>query len=528
MKRIKSIIQTTLILIAIYSTCLTQAQVPDPELGLRAEWMRGTYGLNWKPAKSANGRSELESLTIKPFLEQISGLRTVDYIQLHLGESFIYSPVHLGPHELLESLWQGDKDENGNPINLVVPRASIGRDPFMDLIDDVRAAGMKVQVYVNTGNMLRFWRGYPKGRRMSPPDDLPDVTERWINWCDTNPEAQSFINSQSYHTHPDFPERQYIFCYAEFVLKEYAIRYGEKIDAWLFDNAKVWRFWNGDSLAAELDYQRIFQSWADACHAGNPDAALAFSNGPGSGNLVDNPFSNATLFCDYMFGHPFAAGKNLGDHPANKFSLTWMADRDGYVHTNDPNQSRTWDDKVVGHFDPPMSTSAWNKGVNPALTNEQFLEWYSLGILGGGAMTPGIPLLDRDGWESLIMEDWAMEQISLLDSFLIKNQVPGSPNWARQETILPDAYLGKDYYFALIEDRDFWDPEGDAIISLKVVAGDAHPSWLSIGESGSQPGTWILSGTPGETEAADYSFRIRVEDASGGTDREVTLKVLNQ
>ena len=49
-----------------------QAQIPDPELGIRAEWMRGTYGLNWKPAQSANGRSELESLTIKPFLEQNS------------------------------------------------------------------------------------------------------------------------------------------------------------------------------------------------------------------------------------------------------------------------------------------------------------------------------------------------------------------------------------------------------------------------------------------------------------------------
>ncbi len=70
-----------------------QSQIPDPDQGLRAEWMRGTYGLNWKPAKSANGRSELETLTIKPFLEQISGLKSVDYIQLHLGESFIYSPV---------------------------------------------------------------------------------------------------------------------------------------------------------------------------------------------------------------------------------------------------------------------------------------------------------------------------------------------------------------------------------------------------------------------------------------------------
>ena len=34
------------------------AQVPHPELGLRAQWMRGAYGLNWKPTNSANANSE--------------------------------------------------------------------------------------------------------------------------------------------------------------------------------------------------------------------------------------------------------------------------------------------------------------------------------------------------------------------------------------------------------------------------------------------------------------------------------------
>ena len=503
------------------------AQIPDPKLGLRAEWMRGTYGLNWKPAKSANGRSELETLTIKPFLEQISGLKTVDYIQLHLGESFIYSPVHLGPHELLESFWQGDTDENGNPLNLCVPRASIGRDPFLDLIHDVRNAGLKVQVYVNCTNMLHFWRGNPPWQ-VDPPRELPDVTERWMNWCDTNEEAQAFINSKPYHVDAEWPTRKYMFCYAEFVLKEYAIRYGDLIDAWIFDHAKFIRQKNGDALTGEIDDQRIFQAFADACHAGNPDAAIAFSNGQGSSDMVNNPWAPATLFDDYMFGHPFRAGRNLGRYPENKYSLEWLAERKGYIHTDDPNETRTWDDKVVGHFDPPMSTSAWNSGKIPALTNDEFLEWYCLAIMGGGAITPGVPLLDRDGWEQLIMEDYAMEQLSLLDSFLVKNQFPGSPNWARQETILPNACPGQEYQHALAEGIDFWDPEGDAITSLRVVAGDTSPSWLSIRESESHPGTWILGGIPAETDPTEYSFRIRVEDASGGTDRTVKLKVITR
>ncbi|MFC2090015.1 hypothetical protein ACFLT1_04500, partial [Bacteroidota bacterium] len=53
MKGIKTLTLTIIILIVIQSTVFTQSQVPDPKQGLRAEWMRGTYGLNWKPAKSA-------------------------------------------------------------------------------------------------------------------------------------------------------------------------------------------------------------------------------------------------------------------------------------------------------------------------------------------------------------------------------------------------------------------------------------------------------------------------------------------
>ena len=83
----------------------------------------------------------------------------------------------------------------------------------------------------------------------------------------------------------------------------------------------------------------------------------------------------------------------------------------------------------------------------------------------------------------------------------------------------------------LTRDRNIitpWDPEGDAIASLQVVAGDTSPSWLSIRESELHPGTWILGGTPAETDPTEYSFRIRAEDTSGGTDRIVKLKVITQ
>ena len=161
-----------------------------------------------------------------PFLDQINHLKTVDYIQVHLGESFTTSPVHLGPHALLESLWQEDTDSKGDPINLVVPREASGVDPFLNIVEEVRNAGLKVQVYVNSSNLLERWRSIDDSlQRLPNPAEIPNITGRWKNWCDTSTVAQAFIASKTYHTDPDWPERHYMFCYAEFVLKEYAIRY---------------------------------------------------------------------------------------------------------------------------------------------------------------------------------------------------------------------------------------------------------------------------------------------------------------
>jgi len=48
---------------------------------------------------------------------------------------------------------------------------------------------------------------------------------------------------------------------------------------------------------------------------------------------------------------------------------------------------------------------------------------------------------------------------------------------------------------------------------------------LSIAEDGANPGTWWLSGQSTETSPTNYEFQLRIEDASGGTERWVKLKV---
>lgn len=499
-----------------------------PGLGERADWLRGSWGINWKPTERQNG--VVESLTIDGFLNQIQDLRTIDYIQTHLNESHVSSPVHFGPHELLESFWLGDTDADGEPINLVVPRAENGVDPFLEMLKAVKAAGMKNQVYVNSSNLLS--RDGPDG---SNPGSIPNITERWKEWCDTNPAAQAFIKSKPYHVDGINPERPYMFCYAEFVLRDYAIRYGDLIDGWLFDSGR-WMVTNGDNATSGLvEDQRIYEAFALACRAGNPNTAVAYNNSPGERDLIQNPFSPATLYDDYMFGHPFAGGKRIGDHSPTAIGVTryemnysiieWIAEKLGSAHFEDG--PWTWDDKVVGHFDPPMSTSAWNSGGVPALTDEEFKQWNREALMGGGAISWGAPLNNRTGLgeSDILVRDWGMHQLSLLDEHLKEVQIPDTINWSRAGTALPEAIVGQAYYHTLVEGIDFWDPQGNPITSLSVLDAETLPSWLSLEKSNTDAGVWILSGIPTEACKTVHLINLSAGNGSISATRFATLPV---
>jgi hypothetical protein len=486
----------------------------------RADWLRGSWGLSWDPEGVHNGRGETLLVDYLDFLDQISGLKTLDYLQLHLSSSYIYSPAHLGPHDVLESLWHGDTVD-GKPVNLVVPRKAAGVDPFLEMLKAAKAAGLKTQVYVNSSQMLERADDLPN------PDDFPDITQRWKAWCDTNTAVQAFISSETFHTDGTHTNRPYMFCYAEFILKDYAVRYGDLIDGWLFDSG-IFMSSNGDNetngVAAD---QRIFKAFADAVHAGNPDAAVAFNNGPERDTEELNPFSEAVLYEDYMFGHPYNGGNIIGDHDSGLYDRNYahiekMTETGGNVHEGELTHDWIWDDQVVGHFDPPMSTTAWNAGSTPALTDAEFLLWNLEAMQAGGAISWGAPLAWPPGYgEHLLIQDWGMAQLTLMDDHLSTNEAPGAPSWARAETPLPDAVFGQTYSHTLVDGVDFWDPETHAV-TLSLLS---PPVWLTLEEDSLNPGSWLLSGTPTETSTTDYEFVLRAADASGSTERRVQLTV---
>jgi len=340
------------------------AAFPSPaaaQLGERADWMRGALGLNWKPARFFGGVTETVDMSIEPFLKQVDQLDKVDYIQLHLNESNIFSHSHAAPHDRIESM-MGDL--------IIVPRAKSGKDPFGDWLKACKARKLKTMVYVHSGGLVY---GDKK------------IAERWKEHCDTDKDVQAFINSKPYHTDEKFKNRGYMFAYGEFVLKEYSNRYGKLIDSWCFDKAKR-VVENGDLIEkkGKIENQRLFENWANACRAGNPDAAVAFNHGVGTAR---NPFNHTTLVADFTFGHPFGGIGSMSGTPSlykrNFGFCKTMQETKGHVFNKSNGKRAAWNSKVVGHFDPKMSTSRWNGGKALGLTNEQFLEWNQVGLSGG-------------------------------------------------------------------------------------------------------------------------------------------------
>ena len=365
----------------------------------RTAWMHGALGLNWKPARFFGGATEQPDdwLSIEPFLKQVDQLDKTDYIQLHLNESNKFSHSHAAPHERIESM-MGDQ--------IIVPRAKSGKDPFGDWLKACKDRGLKTMVYVHSGGLVHG-------------DET--IAKRWKSYCDKDPDVKAFIKSKSYHIDKKFPNRQYMFAYGEFVLKEYSQRYGTLIDSWCFDKAKL-VVEDGDVLSAKpkIENQRLFQNWANACRAGNPQAAVAFNHGVGR---AKNPFNLTTLMADFTFGHPFGGIGDMAGNPKlyeKNFGICQrMKATGGLVFSKD---KFNWNDKVVGHYDPKISTSKWNGGKKAGLTNEQFLEWNQVG-LDGGAITWGVPLVHSECNKqrkrpNLVAKDWAFEQLKYMNDRL--------------------------------------------------------------------------------------------------------------
>ena len=468
-------------------------------LGERADNVRTTWGIN----------------VGNMVLDQISDLKTIDFAGVGFNSGASTSADHFAPNRLLEIL------ANGEPENLHVPTwgdLSLDEpqnDPQLAAFLAVKEAGLQVQAYTNSENLAG-----------NNADQFVVLAERFFDWCDTNPAAVAFLDkpymtgtwdrgSETYVDTGDFPNRKYMFCYAEYVLKDFGMRYARLADSWTFDSGSSITGIGGDvSNSGRIEEQRIFQAFADAIHAGDPSVPLAFNNGRSNGAAA--PFSDATFFDDFMFGHAFGGNNSHatkgGTFERNETFINRIEETDGSVLEGG---DYDWDDKVVGNLTSKIGVAAWSYSPVQAWEDDDFLDWNLRALTSGGSMSwsGAIP---RNGTPRLY--DYAIALYTKLDDHLAANEAPNQPNWARGITYLPAATGGRQYSRTLEEGEHFYHPRGrDIFISL----GSDAPDWLSINESSA--GSWVLSGTP--PSASDFiSFELVATEPNGASSsREVDL-----
>ncbi|MGJ8661294.1 MAG: LamG-like jellyroll fold domain-containing protein [Bacteroidota bacterium] len=476
----------------------------------------------------------------------LQNMKTVDSTLARLNEGASVSAEHNVPHRLLEMIAKGLSSVGGDEIFAPVPETwgdfdddQPDSDRFLDEVTGIRNIQLGAKFYTNSDNFT--------GDNQDP---FQPFVDRWFEFCDTDPEVQAFINSQPYHTgiwnsdtqqyedaSEEYPYRKYVFCYAEFVLKDFALRYGKYASSWTFDSAKHMGANGDDDESGLLEEQRLFQAFANAVWAGNPDCPVAFNNGRLSNDLFGDeafPYARSTRFDDYTFGH---AHNGNSDHASlavnpirnetvfasNYRHVTRMTETNGYVQLGG---EWDWDDKVVGNYHSKLGTQSWRYSTPSAWSQDEFNQWNLEAVQAGGHMT----------WEGSIprsgpvLRDWAQELIGNADDYLAVNAFPGPPAWTRKYTDLPDATVGKSYSHTLVEGEDFWDPEDDVITSISAITDgffSSVPSWLTIAEDPDQAGSWILSGIPTESSATTHQFVLVATDINDefGT-RSVELQVL--
>ena len=183
--------------------------------------------------------------------------------------------------------------------------------------------------------------------------------------------------------------------YAQIIVREYAERYGEKIDGWWFDHAAF----------GDMDLLR------EVCREANPQCVLTFNKGTLPSLANENPG-----YEDYVCGHPDPC-RTVSPSDAANLPMVEAAEesRGGFVYADDGDGvSRP----SLCHLFMPMCET-WCMGDSVVWTEEQAEKWMSRVLDAGGAWTWNVP---ADDARSMLQEN-AVEFAAKVDLRLNKARV---------------------------------------------------------------------------------------------------------
>lgn len=298
-----------------------------------AQWMSGKWGIGWRIR--VGNTSEYN---VKKIVKQIKGIPGVGYVMIGLSEGASGSR-YIAPHSVLSKITR---------------RATPGkkRDLFDEFATAFQAAGYKVLVYMATEGPSKLKHGAANAFDYDKKTKTAPSIENWKRY------VKKRYGSADVNTLKK--------AYAEVIVKEYAERYGSKVDGWWFDHAS---FGN----------KKLLHS---ICKKANPKTVMSFN----SGRLPNAMNSNPGLE-DYTFGHPTPLRRYAACAPDNlRMVKAVEKSKDGFLYEKGK--------PSLGHLFMPMM-HYWNKGKEPVWSEEQAVDWMSRTLTAGGAWTWNVPIDHR-------------------------------------------------------------------------------------------------------------------------------------
>ena len=160
--------------------------------------------------------------------------------------------------------------------------------------------GQNSGYYCSPNATYEKYAGYETGERCSkrdlPMEIAKALAERGIRLMlylpSRSPQADKQAMTGLHDVHEQQPAPQQFTQRWSEVIREWSLRYGDKVSGWWFDGSYNTAGW--DDLSKPYNWS----TWATACRAGNPQSILAFN----PGTRLDKAFTALTDQQDYTAG----------------------------------------------------------------------------------------------------------------------------------------------------------------------------------------------------------------------------------
>jgi hypothetical protein len=292
-----------------------------------AQWMSGQWGIGWRIRAGDN--QWIRGFKVNRLVEQVKTIPGLSYVLFNLSDGANGS-AYTAPHSVLSNVDPGSCSE---------------RDLFGELATAFQAAGYKVLVYMATEGPAKLKHGPNHGRG-------PESVGKWNAW----------VKKQYGKDDVDTLKK----AYAEVIVREFAQRYGTKIDGWWFDHASFGNI--------ELIHKEITRA--------NPKTIVAFNSGKLGVTANSNPD-----YEDYTLGHPTPMRRAPANSKSNLRMVTDIEETKNGFCIKDGKSS-------LGHMFMPMK-NRWNSGEDIVWPEAQAVEWMQRVLKAGGAWTWNVPFNDK-------------------------------------------------------------------------------------------------------------------------------------